>query len=116
MGGSARSLVERGQFGGVWAQNATRKAAGIAGARVLEAAKPSIAGSLRDALPAFPDAGVTTASVADAGMTEAAEGFTAASLGALPADRAISRITATHPRPAAEYGAVDQPGRRVLRC
>ncbi|MHC5907042.1 NAD(P)H-dependent oxidoreductase [Streptomyces sp. S6] len=35
-----------GQFGGVWAQDEARKAVGIAGAKVLEDAKLSIAGSL----------------------------------------------------------------------
>ncbi|UUU20518.1 NAD(P)H-dependent oxidoreductase [Streptomyces sp. DSM 40750] len=35
-----------GQFGGVWAQDETRKAAGIAGATVLEDAKLSIPGSV----------------------------------------------------------------------
>ncbi|MFI1356170.1 NAD(P)H-dependent oxidoreductase [Streptomyces sp. NPDC020898] len=35
-----------GQFGGVWAQDEARKAAGIAGAKVLEDAKLSIPGSL----------------------------------------------------------------------
>ncbi|GGX83720.1 NAD(P)H-dependent oxidoreductase [Streptomyces fructofermentans] len=35
-----------GQFGGVWAQDETRKAAGIAGARVLEDIKLSIPGSV----------------------------------------------------------------------
>lgn len=35
-----------GQFGGVWAQDEARKAAGIAGAKVLEGAKLSIPGSL----------------------------------------------------------------------
>ena len=35
-----------GQFGGVWAQDETRKSAGIAGAQVLEDAKLSIPGSL----------------------------------------------------------------------
>ncbi|MBC3842485.1 NAD(P)H-dependent oxidoreductase [Streptacidiphilus sp. 4-A2] len=35
-----------GQFGGVWAQDATRKAAGIAGAQVLEDVKLSIPSSV----------------------------------------------------------------------
>ncbi|GHH63674.1 NAD(P)H-dependent oxidoreductase [Streptomyces umbrinus] len=35
-----------GQFGGVWAQDETRKAAGIAGAKVLEDIKLSIPGSV----------------------------------------------------------------------
>ncbi len=35
-----------GQFGGVWAQDEARKAAGIAGAKVLEDAKLAIPGSL----------------------------------------------------------------------
>ncbi|WP_217181245.1 NAD(P)H-dependent oxidoreductase [Streptomyces sp. AC495_CC817] len=35
-----------GQFGGVWAQDETRKAVGIAGATVLEEAKLSIPGSV----------------------------------------------------------------------
>ncbi len=35
-----------GQFGGVWAQDETRKAAGIAGAKVLEVVKLSIPGSI----------------------------------------------------------------------
>ncbi|MCW8097054.1 MULTISPECIES: NADPH-dependent FMN reductase [Streptomyces] len=35
-----------GQFGGVWAQDEARKAAGIAGAKVLEDIKLSIAGSV----------------------------------------------------------------------
>ncbi|KPI11150.1 NADPH-dependent FMN reductase [Actinobacteria bacterium OK074] len=35
-----------GQFGGVWAQDETRKAAGIAGATILEDAKLSIPGSI----------------------------------------------------------------------
>ncbi|MFS8197747.1 NAD(P)H-dependent oxidoreductase [Streptomyces sp. CWNU-52B] len=35
-----------GQFGGVWAQDETRKAAGIAGAKVLEDVKLSIPGSV----------------------------------------------------------------------
>ncbi|MEV6027591.1 NADPH-dependent FMN reductase [Streptomyces sp. NPDC052036] len=35
-----------GQFGGVWAQDETRKAAGIAGAAVVEEAKLSIPGSM----------------------------------------------------------------------
>jgi len=35
-----------GQFGGVWAQDEARKAVGIAGAKVLEDAKLSVAGSL----------------------------------------------------------------------
>lgn len=35
-----------GQFGGVWAQDEARKALGISGARVLEDAKLSIAGSV----------------------------------------------------------------------
>ncbi|WP_285726945.1 NAD(P)H-dependent oxidoreductase [Psychromicrobium xiongbiense] len=35
-----------GQFGGVWAQDETRKALGVAGAQVLENAKLSIPGSL----------------------------------------------------------------------
>ncbi|CAO5178549.1 chromate reductase, NAD(P)H dehydrogenase (quinone) [Frankia sp. AiPs1] len=35
-----------GQFGGAWAQDATRKAAGIAGAQVVEDARLSIPGSV----------------------------------------------------------------------
>ena len=35
-----------GQFGGVWAQDETRKAVGIAGAKVLESVKLSIPGSV----------------------------------------------------------------------
>jgi NAD(P)H-dependent FMN reductase len=35
-----------GQFGGVWAQDEARKAAGIAGARVLEDAKLAVPGSM----------------------------------------------------------------------
>ncbi|MFC5911136.1 NAD(P)H-dependent oxidoreductase [Streptacidiphilus monticola] len=35
-----------GQFGGVWAQDEARKAAGIAGAKVLEEAKLSVPGSV----------------------------------------------------------------------
>ncbi|MFF7726942.1 NAD(P)H-dependent oxidoreductase [Streptomyces sp. NPDC008001] len=52
-----------GQYGGVWAQDETRKAAGIAGGAVLEDVKLSIPGSMTRFATTHPveDAEVTTA-------------------------------------------------------